>query len=320
MAESVVTRSDQVSLTRRDALLAALAVPLVMRDAPAFAETKKRAAPRAPPPRPPSILRVPPVRRRGAHEKGWRFPPHDGATRRGTPRGRTTRCPRRAAAAAAPSGFKEELAHGGTAALDKAVARTRARSRASIPDISYADLAYVGVVAIETMGGPKLKFYGRVDEMDPAAVTPDGRLLNADVGDGPGPKERDHLRAYLQIADPTTRRSSRSAPRRRPSMPRRRLRVRRPVVRNPAALQQQLLRPAQGFEVGAQRRGGQVPVQGSQPPAHDAAERHRAIEDAKFKKYVDVYAKDQKKFFADFAAAFGEAGEPRTSGLTPLSA
>ena len=53
----------------------------------------------------------------------------------------------------------------------------------------------VGVVAIETMGGPKLKFsYGRVDEMDPSAVTPDGRLPNADVGDGPGPKERDHLR------------------------------------------------------------------------------------------------------------------------------
>jgi|TARA_B110000444_G_scaffold224696_1_gene228060 cytochrome c peroxidase len=44
----------------------------------------------------------------------------------------------------------------------------------------------VGVVAIETMGGPKLKFsYGRVDEMDPSAVTPDGRLPNADVGDGP---------------------------------------------------------------------------------------------------------------------------------------
>ena len=42
--QSVVTRSDQdVSLRRRDALLAALAVPLVMRDAPAFAETKKRA-------------------------------------------------------------------------------------------------------------------------------------------------------------------------------------------------------------------------------------------------------------------------------------
>ena len=44
----------------------------------------------------------------------------------------------------------------------------------------------VGVVAIETMGGPKLKFsYGRVDEMDPSAVTPDGRVPNADVGDGP---------------------------------------------------------------------------------------------------------------------------------------
>ena len=33
--------------------------------------------------------------------------------------------------------------------------------------------------------------------MDPNAVTPDGRLPDADVGDGPGPKERDHLRAIF---------------------------------------------------------------------------------------------------------------------------
>ena len=53
----------------------------------------------------------------------------------------------------------------------------------------------VGVVAIEEMGGPKLKFsYGRVDEIDPAAVTPDGRLPDADKGDGPGRKTRDGLR------------------------------------------------------------------------------------------------------------------------------
>ena len=28
------------------------------------------------------------------------------------------------------------------------------------------------------------------------------------------------------------------------------------------------------------------------------------IEDEKFKQYVDIYAKDQKKFFADFSDAF----------------
>ena len=44
------------------------------------------------------------------------------------------------------------------------------------------------------------------------------------------------------------------------------------------------------------------------------------IEDTKFKKYVDVYAKDQKKFFVDFAAAFEKLEGLGTSGLTPLDA
>lgn len=30
------------------------------------------------------------------------------------------------------------------------------------------------------------------------------------------------------------------------------------------------------------------------------------IEDPKFKEYVDIYAKDQKKFFADFSDAFSK--------------
>ena len=44
------------------------------------------------------------------------------------------------------------------------------------------------------------------------------------------------------------------------------------------------------------------------------------IEDKKFKKYVDVYAKDQKKFFVDFAAAGEKLEGLGTSGLTPLDA
>ena len=42
------------------------------------------------------------------------------------------------------------------------------------------------------------------------------------------------------------------------------------------------------------------------------------IEDAKFRKYVDIYAKDQKKFFDDFAKAFQKLEELGTSGLYPV--
>lgn len=39
------------------------------------------------------------------------------------------------------------------------------------------------------------------------------------------------------------------------------------------------------------------------------------INDKKFKKYVDVYAKDQAKFFADFSKAFNKLEELGTTGL-----
>jgi cytochrome c peroxidase len=42
------------------------------------------------------------------------------------------------------------------------------------------------------------------------------------------------------------------------------------------------------------------------------------IEDPKFKKFVLEYAKDQKVFFEDFAAAFEKLETLGTSGLTPL--
>ena len=42
------------------------------------------------------------------------------------------------------------------------------------------------------------------------------------------------------------------------------------------------------------------------------------LEDEKFKKYVDVYAKDQKKFFADFKSAFEKLELLGTSGLKTL--
>jgi cytochrome c peroxidase len=52
------------------------------------------------------------------------------------------------------------------------------------------------VAAIKTMGGPTIPWSaGRVDAMDPSAVTPDGRLPNADSGPkGADESDAEHLR------------------------------------------------------------------------------------------------------------------------------
>ena len=137
------------------------------------------------------ILRVL-VRRRGAHEKGWRFRPTM-VRLRGT-RGRTTRCPRRAAAAAAPS------AQGGARArrqrgLDKAVEAPRARQvRVSVPP-----------APISSRRGPSPSRRWAVQAQvllrtrtrwtrprSPRRKAPKRRRRRRT-----GPKERDHLRAIF---------------------------------------------------------------------------------------------------------------------------
>jgi cytochrome c peroxidase len=52
------------------------------------------------------------------------------------------------------------------------------------------------VAAIKTMDGPTIPWSaGRVDAMDPSAVTPDGRLPNADSGPkGADESDAEHLR------------------------------------------------------------------------------------------------------------------------------
>lgn len=89
--------------------------------------------------------------------------------------------------------FKEELAHGGNAGLDKAVAWMEPIKQA-VPEMSYADLYTLsGIVAVKTLGGPAVPWKaGRVDSMSPSDVTPDGRLPGAD--NGSYAKDSGHLR------------------------------------------------------------------------------------------------------------------------------
>jgi cytochrome c peroxidase len=81
--------------------------------------------------------------------------------------------------------FKEELAHGGNAGLDKMVVKLEPLKQ-RYPEVSYADLyTLAGKVAIEAAGGPHITWRaGRVDELSPEAVTPDGRLPDADKHNG----------------------------------------------------------------------------------------------------------------------------------------
>eukprot|EP00803_Ostreobium_quekettii_P002696 evm.model.scf_840.5 EVM.evm.TU.scf_840.5 scf_840:39307-43145(-) len=79
--------------------------------------------------------------------------------------------------------FKPESEHGANAGL--AVARDLLEPiKQKFPSISYSDLwTLAGVVAIEEMGGPKIPWRpGRSDASDGSACTPDGRLPDGDKG------------------------------------------------------------------------------------------------------------------------------------------
>ncbi|EQC28335.1 cytochrome c peroxidase [Saprolegnia diclina VS20] len=79
-----------------------------------------------------------------------------------------------------------EINHGGNAGLNLAIARLES-VKARHPEISYADLfIYSGVVAIAEMGGPEVPFHlGRKDAKVGEQVTPDDRLPAGDKGSKP---------------------------------------------------------------------------------------------------------------------------------------
>lgn len=93
--------------------------------------------------------------------------------------------------------FKEELAHGGNAGLSSTAIPFMEKIKKKAGDsISYADLyTLAGVEAISHMGGPDIPWRAGRSDRGEDAVTPDGRLPNADTGP-PGADKSDaaHLR------------------------------------------------------------------------------------------------------------------------------
>lgn len=95
--------------------------------------------------------------------------------------------------------FKEELAHGGNAGLGDTAVKWLEPIYAKYDGLSYADLYTLsGVAAIKAMNGPTIGWSsGRVDQ-PVEAVTPDGRLPNADSGPPLADKsDADHIRTIF---------------------------------------------------------------------------------------------------------------------------
>jgi cytochrome c peroxidase len=195
--------------------------------------------------------------------------------------------------------FEPESKHGANAGLDTARALLAPIGK-KYPNVSTADLwQFAAVVAIEEMGGPKIPFrFGRVDK-SADACTPDGRLPDATKG-------ADHLRSIFyrmgfndqeivalsgahSLGRCHTTRSGFDGP----------------WQATPTAFNNEYFRllleekwtvrqwkgPLQ-YEDGTTRKLMMLPTDLT------------LIKDAEFRKWVEVYAKDEEKFFKDFAAAY----------------
>ena len=214
--------------------------------------------------------------------------------------------------------FKEELAHGANAGLGAAVGWLEPIKRKH-PKLSYADLfTLAGVVSIVQMGGPAVPWKsGRVDGK-PAQVTPDGRLPAADKG---APKAtaaalrqtfgrmgfNDQEIVALSGAHALGRCHPDASGYAGPWTP-------TPTLLTTAyyslLLNEKWTPKKWDGPLQYEERSGKLMMLPSDLTL---------VQDARFAKYVRLYAKDSKRFYADFSAAFAKLLELGAEGLTPTS-
>jgi cytochrome c peroxidase len=198
--------------------------------------------------------------------------------------------------------FKPESGHGANAGLD--IARNLLEPvKKKYPGISYADLwTLAGAVAIESMGGPKIPWKpGRSDGTDSKSCPPDGRLPDASKG-APHVREVFYRMGFNDqeivaligahvLGRMHTNRSGYDGP----------------WTRSPTTFSNDFFvqlkenkwvkKKWRGPEEFVNENGGDIAMN----PADLAF-----LSDPKFKKYVDLYAENEEKFFDDFAKAFGK--------------
>lgn len=222
--------------------------------------------------------------------------------------------------------FPEELAHGANAGLDIALIWLEPlyKKYNKDADLTYADLyTLAGVVAIEALKGPKIPWRaGRSDSFDTKDVTPDGRLPDADKGNSMKTAQglrdvfyrmgfNDQEIVALSGAHALGRCHATASG------------YVGPWSFTPTVFNNQYFVLLKGLQWKPATEVIQAPQK--PPPKFQYADPTGKlmmlpsdivlIEDEEFKKYVDMYAKDEKRFLKDFAVAFQKLEELGTTGL-----
>eukprot|EP00752_Nemacystus_decipiens_P009671 g8640.t1 len=216
--------------------------------------------------------------------------------------------------------FQQELADGANAGLVNAVGWLEPIKK-KYPGLSYGDLyTLAGVTAVEKMGGPTIKWRsGRKDE-DVASVPPGGRLPAADRGNPMATAQglRDvFYRMGFNDREIVALSGAHALGRCHPNFSG----YDGPWTPTPTlfagALYFKLLKSIPWTE-----RKNFTPFQYQDPSGRlmmlpsDIV----LLEDSKFKKYVDMYAADDKLFFEDFAKVFSTLLELGTKDLVEVTA
>jgi len=198
--------------------------------------------------------------------------------------------------------FHPECSHGANAGLK--VARDFLEPiKQQNPGITYADLyTLAGVVAIESMGGPKVPWRaGRTDAKDGSACPPDGRLPDAE-------KDQSHVRqVFGRMGFSDQEMVALIGAHAIGRCHKDRSGYDGPWTNSPTTFSNEF------FRLLLEEKW--VPRQWKGPKQFEDAKTKQLmmlpadmalVNDPSFKKYVELYAKDQEKFKKDFASAFSK--------------
>lgn len=197
--------------------------------------------------------------------------------------------------------FAPESEHGANAGL--AVARALLEPiKKKFPWISYADLwTLAGCVAVESMGGPTIPWSpGRDDQPDGSHCPPDGRLPDASLGAA-------HIReVFSRMGFNDQEMVALSGAHTLGRCHADRSGFLGPWTNAPTTFSNLYFKELTENKWRKKRWNGPVQYEDKSGQLMMLPTDMALVWDRKFKPYVDEYAKDEDKFFKDFAAAFGK--------------
>jgi len=199
--------------------------------------------------------------------------------------------------------FEPESKHGANAGLDVARALLEPIAH-KYPTVTVSDLwQFAAVVAIEEMGGPKVPFrFGRVDKIA-ADCTPDGRLPDASQG-------ADHLRnIFYRMGFNDQEIVALSGAHALGRCHTTRSGYDGPWTKAPIMFSNEFYRELLESQWTLRDWKGPAQYQDSSKELMMLPSDLVLISDPKFRPFVEEYAKDEAKFFKDFAAAFSKLQE-----------